>query len=29
MSQMALDNQKLAIKLFTQKPTYQVINFER
>ena len=26
---MALQNQKIAVKLFTQKPTYQAVDFER
>ena len=28
-SEIARSNQKLAIKLFTQKPTYQVMKFEK
>ena len=28
-SEIAHRNQKLAIKLFTSKPTYQIVNFER
>lgn len=29
MSEIAVSNQKLAVKLFTSKPTYQVVNLER
>lgn len=29
MSQIADSNKKLALKLFTSKPTYQVMNLER
>ena len=29
MSAIAKNNQKLAIKLFTAKPTYQAINLEK
>ena len=28
-SQIALDNQRIAVKLFTQKPTYEVLKFEK
>ena len=28
-SQIAMSNQKLAVKLFTQKPTYEVLQFEK
>ena len=28
-SEIAMSNQKLAVKLFTQKPTYEVLTFEK
>lgn len=28
-SEIAMDNQRIAVKLFTQKPTYQLLKFEK
>ena len=28
-TELALQNQKFAVKLFTQKPTYQVLSYEK
>jgi hypothetical protein len=28
-SEIAMDNQRIAVKLFTQKPTYELLKFEK
>lgn len=28
-SEIAMDNQRIAVKLFTQKPTYELLRFEK
>ena len=28
-SEIAMDNQRIAVKLFTQKPTYELLRFEQ